>query len=192
MIIELGDTLISTEIFDTNFVCNLSKCKGACCIEGNRGAPLEIEEINAYQREWKNLASYLNEQSAKLFEKEGFYEGDDFIEYATTCHPTGECIFAYRNDGCLSCGIEKAYKEKAIETAKPISCHLYPIRLGKVGLYTTLNYHKWDICSAACSLGDELKVPVFKFLKDPLVRQFGMDWYQELESIYEAWLTEKK
>lgn len=192
MIIEVGNTLISTEIFSTNFVCHLEKCKGACCIEGDRGAPLEKEEISRIERNLEAIKPYMTPDCLDLLASEGFHEGTEIDDIATTCLPTGECVFAYREKGILGCAMEKAYKEGKTDFYKPMSCHLYPIRLGKVGDFESVNYHEWDICKAACNLGNELNLPVFRFLKEPLIRKYGKDWYGELELIYDEFVKIKK
>lgn len=184
MIIEAGNTLISSEIFSTNFVCHLEKCKGACCIEGDRGAPLAEDEIPKIEKNLSAIKSYMTPECLELLEHEGFHEGSEIDDIATTCLPTGECVFAYRKDGILGCAMESAYKAGESDFYKPISCHLYPIRIGNAGAFETVNYHEWDICKAACSLGNELNVPVFSFLKEPLIRKYGLEWFQELELIY--------
>lgn len=183
MIIETGNTLISTEIFSVNFVCHLEKCKGACCVEGDRGAPLESEEIKKIERNLPAIRKYMTADAIALLDKEGFHEGEEINDIATTCLPAGECVFAYRENGILGCAMEKAYKAGESDFYKPISCHLYPIRIGKVGDMESVNYHEWDICKAACSLGNELNVPVYQFLKEPLIRKYGEEWYLELELI---------
>lgn len=185
MIFELGDTLVSSEIFSTQFVCNLDKCKGACCIEGDRGAPLEKEELARINDNLEGIRQFMTPKGLALLNSEGFHEGEEINDIATTCLPTGECVFAYRENGILGCAIEKAYKQGVSDFYKPISCHLYPVRLGKIGKFESVNYHKWEICHAACSLGEELKVPVFRFLKDSLTRKYGESWYRDLESLYE-------
>jgi hypothetical protein len=188
MIIEHENTLVSSEIFSTRFVCDLGKCKGACCIEGDRGAPLEKEEISLIEKNLELIKPYLGKESIALLESEGFHEGEEIDDIATNCLPTGECIFVYRENGILGCAIEKSYKAGQSDFYKPISCHLYPIRIGKLGKFESLNYHKWDICKAACALGQKLNVPVFEFLKEPLIRKYGEEWFRELESIYAEFL----
>jgi len=184
MIIEHEDTLISSELFSTQFVCNLSACKGACCIEGDRGAPIEKSEIVLIENNLESIKPYMSEKGIELLNTEGFHEGEEIDDIATTCLPTGECVFFYKENGILGCAIEKSYKAGKSDFYKPISCHLYPIRLGRLGKFESLNYHKWDICKAACALGKELGVPVFRFLKDPLIRKYGEPWFNELEEIY--------
>ncbi len=191
MIIEVGNTLISTEIFSTFFVCHLEKCKGACCVEGDRGAPLEKEEIEKILANIEGIKPYMTKEGLALLKSEGFHEGDEINDIATTCLPTGECVFAYKENGILGCAMEKAYKEGKTDYYKPISCHLYPIRINKTGLHEAINYHEWDICNSACSFGRELNVPVFQFLKEPLIRKYGAPWFKELELIYDEFKNMK-
>ncbi|MES2619166.1 MAG: DUF3109 family protein [Bacteroidota bacterium] len=184
MIIELDNTLISTEIFSKHFVCHIEKCKGACCIEGDRGAPLDADELPLIAKNIEAIKPYMTPEGLALLNNEGFHEGTEIDDPATTCLPTGECVFAYRDEQqALGCAIEKAWQAGESDFRKPISCHLYPIRIGKAGDFETINYHEWDICKAACSLGNELNIPLFKFLKAPLIRKYGSEWYTELEQI---------
>jgi len=191
MIIEHQNTLVSTEIFENNFICNLSKCKGACCIEGDRGAPLSKKENELLLKNIEKIMPFMEAKQIAVTEIEGFSEGEEIDDIATNCLPTGECVFAFKENGILSCAIEKAENSGAIDFKKPISCHLYPIRLGKVGDFVSVNYDRWDICKDACTFGAEHKTSVFQFLKNPLIREFGEDWYNELEQIYNAWKQEK-
>ncbi|MBX2984687.1 MAG: DUF3109 family protein [Bacteroidia bacterium] len=185
--ILIGDKLISDELFDVKFVCNLDKCLGACCVEGDAGAPLDTEELEPIRKNIKNVESYLPEKQKELLAQSGFYEKDYVGELVTTCLPTGECVFSFRDErGILGCALEKAFRDGKSDFKKPISCHLYPIRVSKVGEYTALNYHEWDICKPALKLGDKLGIPVFKFLQDPIIRAFGKEFYNEMEAVYEA------
>lgn len=187
--IIVQETLISQDLFDKQFVCNLDKCKGACCVEGDSGAPLKQEDIDEIEKNYDKIKPFMSEEGIKQIEEVGFYEKDSWDgEYVTTCQPnSGECNFVVYNDkGITECAIENAYKAGEIDYKKPISCHLYPIRIAELKTYTALNYHKWDICSPACSLGEELKVPVYQFLKDAIIRRFGEDYYKELELINES------
>ena len=127
----------------------------------------------------------MGRQSLELLETKGFHEKDGEGELATTCLPKGECVFVIREDGMTKCGIEKAHEDGKTDFKKPISCHLYPIRISQVGEYEALNYHKWDICSAACKLGKSLEVPIYLFAKEPLERKYGKAWFAELENIVE-------
>ncbi len=192
MIIEHGNTLISDEVLLSRFVCDLDSCKGACCVEGDRGAPLDLEDIEAIQKNIEQIKPFMTRKGLELLKFEGFHEGLDEDDIATTCLPTGECVFAYRENGILGCAIEKAYKAGKIDYYKPISCHLYPIRLGRIGDKESINYHQWNICKAACALGNKLNVPVFRFLKEPLIRKYGQEWFDELELIYKEYLNQLK
>ncbi len=146
--IEVGQVLVSEELLREEFVCNLSKCKGACCVEGDAGAPLEQSELEVLEAIYPAVLPYMT------------------------------------HDGIVAkCAIEKAYEEGKVDWQKPISCHLYPIRITQYPGFDVLNYDRWHICHAACSYGKELKVPVYKFLKTPLIRKYGADWYEELEKI---------
>jgi len=182
-----GDTLISEDIFERQFICNLNHCKGACCIEGDFGAPLQEEEIELINKNLEKIKPYLNDASIDDINERNFWELDSDKDLVTTCLPTGECNFSKRDEnGILSCGIEQAWKDGNSDFRKPISCHLYPIRVSKVGNYDALNYHRWDVCNAACELGKAEGVEIYKFLKDALVRAYGAEWYNELVEIAKA------
>ncbi len=189
--IILENTLISEDLFDKNFICNLSKCKGACCVEGDQGAPLNEDELEAIERNLEAIKPYLTPASLKAIDEKGSWETDPEGDLVTTCLPSGECNFSRYENGILSCGMEQAWKDGKSNFRKPVSCHLYPIRVAQVGEYEALNYHRWDVCKPACALGDEHQVPVFKFLKDALIRKYGEDWYAELEAIGEAYYDSK-
>lgn len=186
--ILLEDKIISEEIFSTSFICHLEKCKGTCCIEGDSGAPLELSEVECIQENLEQILPYMEPLQKELLNKQGFHENDEDGDEVTTCLPTGECVFTRRNEqGILECGIENAFNDGKSNFRKPLSCHLYPIRLSKVGNYTAINYHKWDICNPGCILGEENQVPLFRFLKDALIRAFGTSFYQSLEEVYTEW-----
>jgi hypothetical protein len=187
MIIEIGETLVSDEIFTKKFICDLNKCKGACCIEGDRGAPISLAEIETIDSNIEKIIPFMTERGLKLLQEEGFHEGTEIDDPATTCLDSGECVFVYKENNILGCAIEKAHLVGEIDFYKPISCHLYPIRLGKVGSKETINYHEWSICSDACKFGKTMNIPMFKFLKTPLVRNYGDDWFKELELVYEEY-----
>ena len=179
--ILIDNTCISDDIEDQLFVCNLDKCKGACCVEGDSGAPLEEDELAILDQIYPQVAPYLSEEGRKVIEKEGTYTRDFEGDYVTPVVNDRECAYAiYDTKGILKCGIEEAYNDGKISYKKPISCHLYPIRVTKYDQYHALNYDRWDICSPACSFGKELGVPVYKFLKEPLIRAYGENWYGQL------------
>ncbi len=177
------NTLISLDVLEKEFVCNLSACKGACCVEGDSGAPLEPEEIEIIAENLKEIKPFMDRKSLAVLDKKGFYEKDKEGDLVTNCLNGKACIFAITENGIYKCAIEKAFIAGKISFKKPVSCHLYPIRIAKVGEYKALNYSKWEVCSPACTFGKSLKVPVFKFLKEALVRKFGEEWFDGLEEI---------
>lgn len=180
--IEVGKTLVSDDVIEEQFVCDLTKCKGACCVEGDLGAPLLKEELPEIEKVIELVKPYLTKEAIDVLKKEGGYLLDEDGDYSTTTINGKECAFAfYDKKGILKCSIEQAHKEEKTDWKKPISCHLYPIRVTKLPDFEALNYDRWQICSPACDLGKELKVPVYKFLKDALIRKYGVKWYAELE-----------
>jgi hypothetical protein len=192
----IEEKLVSLEIFKRKFVCNLQACKGACCWEGDYGAPLESEEIGKLNQLLPKILPFLSEASRQKLLAEGvetWYEQAG--EYGTTLMEDGSCAFlTYDALGIAKCGIEKAWEAGAIDFKKPISCHLYPIRIEKEAAlnFEALNYDEWDICSAACSLGSELQVPVFRFVKEALIRQYGPSFYEALEEAYEHYCSQEE
>ncbi len=191
--ILLENTIVSEDILEKNFICNLSACKGACCIEGDSGAPITHDEQEILEAELENIKPYLTAVSLKAIKTQNFWEKDTDGDLVTTCLPTGECNFSLRDEtGMLKCGIEQAYRDGKVSIQKPLSCHLYPIRISNVGEFEALNYHRWDICKPACKLGEEHQVAVYQFLKEPLIRKFGADWYNELDEIAKQWKAETK
>lgn len=184
MLVEIQDKIVSTQIFERQFVCDLTACKGACCIEGNGGAPVTKEEVDIMQVNLDKIRPYMRPEGIAAIEAHGVvYEDEDF-EPATTLVNGKECAFVYFDQtNTAKCAIEKAHREGQIDFIKPISCHLYPIRTKQFNEYTALNYEKWDICEPACACGEKLDVPVYKFLKEPLIRAFGPEFYKELEVV---------
>jgi len=186
MLIEIDGTVVSEDLIKEAFVCDLSACKGACCVEGEAGAPLEPEEITKIERDFSKIAPYLNEAGKKVILETGvFVKGLDG-DLETPLVAGRECAYTvFDEEGKAACGIEKAFKAGKINWQKPISCHLYPVRIQSYSKLTAVNYHQWKICSAACMLGNTLKVPVFKFVKKALIRKFGKRWYEKLEKVAE-------
>jgi hypothetical protein len=184
MLVEIQDKIVSTQIFERQFVCDLTACKGACCIEGNGGAPVTKEEVDIIEANLDKVLPYMRPEGIAAIEAQGVvYEDEDF-EPATTLVNGKECAFVYFDQtNTTKCAIEKAHREGQIDFIKPISCHLYPIRTKQFNEYTALNYEKWDICEPACACGEKLDVPVYKFLKEPLIRAFGPEFYKELEIV---------
>ncbi|NNE76094.1 MAG: DUF3109 family protein [Pricia sp.] len=181
---QLGKTIVSEEIIENDFVCNLNACKGACCVDGNAGAPLEDKETEILVAIYSRVKPFLREQGIKTIEEQGaFIRGEDG-EWETPLVNHNECAYVtFSETGIANCGIEEAYNKGAIAWRKPISCHLYPIRVREYTQLTAVNYHKWEICDPACALGEELKVPIYKFVKEALIRKFGSAWYEELEQV---------
>lgn len=179
--ITLGKTILSDDIKEQYFVCDLLKCKGACCVEGDLGAPLEKDELEIIEKAYPQVKEYLSEEGKAEIEKQGSYILDEEGDYSTPTIDGKECAYAiYDEKGILKCGIEKAFFDGKTSYRKPISCQLYPIRVTKYEEFDALNYDRWEICSPACSHGEALKVPVYKFLKDPLIRKYGETWYEQL------------
>ena len=179
--ILIENTCISDDVAEQFFVCDLNACKGACCVEGDVGAPLEDAELPIMKRIYPFVKPYLSADGIKAIEEQGVYTIDHEDDYVTPTIGNRECAYAiYDEAKMLKCGIEQAYLDGKIDFQKPISCHLYPIRITKYDQYEALNYDRWSICSAACKLGQSLGVPVYKFLKTPLIRKYGPKWYAQL------------
>jgi len=186
MLIEVGDKVISTQIFERKFVCDLNACKGACCIEGDAGAPLTLEEVDILEETFEQIKPYMREEGIAVVEKQGVFYMDQDNEPVTSLVNNAECAFVYFDDkGITKCAVEQAFLDGKTDFKKPISCHLYPIRVKQFNDFTALNYDVWNICSDACTLGEQLAVPVYKFLKEPLIRAFGTPFFKELEIISE-------
>jgi hypothetical protein len=192
MLVEIQDKIVSTQIFERQFVCDLTACKGACCIEGDGGAPLTKDEIQIIEKNLPQILPYMRPEGIAAVEAFGVaYEDEDF-EPATTLVDGKECAFVYFDQTkTAKCAIEKAQREGKIDFIKPLSCHLYPIRTKQFNEYLALNYEKWDICEPACACGEKLEVPVFRFLKEPLIRAFGPEFYKELELVSRELDSEK-
>ena len=185
--IVIGDYIFGDDIIEQKFVCDLSRCKGACCVEGEGGAPLEDDELALIDKHFPKFKKYLSPQGLASIEKLGLYveEADDeYTKFATPLiEGTGACVFVnFDKNGTTYCGIEKAFLDGKIDWKKPISCHLYPIRVKPYEGFTAVNYDEWDICSPACKLGEKLKVPVYQFLKEPIIRRFGIEIFEALEA----------
>jgi len=180
--IEVGSVLVHEDVVKNNFVCNLNKCKGACCIEGDSGAPLNADELDTITAVYPKVKPYMTAKGIATVEKDGAYVTDFEGDYTTPCvDKNKECAYVIWENGITKCAIEKAYEQGAINWKKPISCHLYPIRITRYPEFDVLNYDRWHICSPACTFGNELKVRVHEFLKGPLIRKYGEEWYAELE-----------
>jgi len=180
--LQIEDTVISFDLFDEKFVCDLASCKGECCIEGDEGAPLDENELETIQDLLPVVWDDLTDKAKEVIDRNGFFYIDRAGEPVTSIVNGAECVFTFTDEqGICKCAIEKAFREGKTDFYKPISCHLYPVRLQKYNDFTAVNYDRWGICDCARTLGGSLNVPVYKFLKEPLIRKFGQEWYTQLE-----------
>jgi hypothetical protein len=184
--IAIDNVLVSDQLIKEQFVCDLSKCKGACCVDGDAGAPLDKSELKQIDVVFDKVLPYLSETSRKEIEKQGRYVYDKEFGWVTPTINKAVCVYGIvDNNGIVKCGIEQAYLDKKVSWKKPISCHLFPVIVTKSrdGVTQFANYEpREDNCKAACSLGKKLKVPVYQFLKEPLIRKFGAKFYEALEA----------
>ena len=180
---QLGKTIVSEEILEREFVCNLSACKGTCCIDGDAGAPLNEEETKILEEIYPKVKPYLRPEGIAAIEAQGTWVKGEDGDFETTLIEGKDCAYVIFDGETALCGIEQAYNEGIVNWKKPVSCHLYPIRVKDFTEFTAVNYDKWHICDDACTLGKELQVPVYKFVKEALIRRFGEDWYLELEKV---------
>ncbi|GGG40089.1 hypothetical protein GCM10011414_06970 [Croceivirga lutea] len=185
---QIGNTLISEEILENDFVCNLNACKGACCVDGDSGAPLEDHETEILVDIFTDVKPFLRKEGVAAIEEQGaFVKGYDG-EWETPLVNNSECAYVIFDNNIAKCGLEEAYNQGKTTWKKPISCHMYPVRIREYSEFIGVNYHKWEICDPACALGVELKVPIYKFVKDALIRKFGQKWYSELEEVAKEYL----
>lgn len=184
MLIEVKDKIVSTQIFDKKFVCDLNVCKGACCIEGNSGAPLTLDEIDLLEENIEKIMPFMRPEGIEQVEENGVFYMDEDNEAVTTLVNGGECAFVYFDENNITkCGIEQAYNSGKIDFNKPISCHLYPIREKQFNDFRALTYDVWPICAPACACGDKLDIPVYRFLKGPIIRAYGEEFFEALAEV---------
>ena len=190
--IQIGSTLVSDDLLTEAFVCDLNACKGACCVEGEYGAPLTQDEADELAHLQDQIAPYLSDEGKATIADQGAWITGEDGELETPLMPTGHCAYVIEDaDKKLKCGLETVHQEGVLSFKKPLSCHLYPVRLQQYSSFEAVNYHQWDICGAACALGSSLKVKVYVFVKEALVRKYGEEWYAALEKAG-AELAEKK
>lgn len=190
--IQIGSTLVSDDLLTEAFVCDLNACKGACCVEGEYGAPLTQDEADELAHLQDQIAPYLSDEGKATIADQGAWVTGEDGELETPLMPTGHCAYVIEDaDKKLKCGLETVHQEGVLSFKKPLSCHLYPVRVQQYSSFEAVNYHRWDICGAACALGSSLKVKVYVFVKEALVRKFGEEWYAALEKAG-AELAEKK
>ncbi|MBQ4508103.1 MAG: DUF3109 family protein [Paludibacteraceae bacterium] len=184
----IQNTLVSLDVLEKEFCCDLDKCHGCCCIEGDAGAPVTDEELLQIQRLLPDLMPEMTKEAREVVDKQGLAYKDQSGEQVLSIVNDKDCIFARTDhNGWCYCLIEKLFRAGKTDFLKPMSCHLYPIRLTKVGENTGVEYHRWDICHCARVLGKKSHVPLYQFLKEPLIRRFGQEWYDELELTAQEW-----
>lgn len=180
-ILQVGNVLLSSDILTQCFCCDLDACHGACCVEGEAGAPVTLDETAQIEDALDQVWPSLNASAQAVIDQQGVAYVDQEGDLVTSIVGGKDCVFTCHQDGCCLCALEKAWRKQQINFCKPISCALYPIREktfsdGTIGL----NYHQWSVCQAARAKGRQLNIPVYQFLKDPLIRRFGQQWYDEL------------
>ncbi len=183
---QLGKTIVSEDILQKDFACNLSACKGECCVSGEAGAPLEKDEISILKEIYPKVKPFLRKEGIEVIEKQGTHIETENGELETPLVNGAECAYVtFSESGTALCGIEAAYRAGKIDWKKPISCELYPVRVQEYSEFSAVNYHRWPICDDACILGTALQIPIYKFTKDALIKKFGEDWYAEIEKTAE-------
>lgn len=184
--IEIDDKIVSADLLRECFACDIAQCKGICCVEGNAGAPLEAEEVGILEREYAAYKPYMTPEGIEAVERQGFMVIDEDGDLTTPLVGDAECAYTYSENGITLCAIEKAWLEGKTAFRKPISCHLYPIRVVRFSNGTAgLNYHRWSVCAPARECGRRLGIPVYKALREPIVRRFGEEFYKALEAAEE-------
>lgn len=184
--IRLADTLVSDDLLNIRFACDLSACKGACCVEGDAGAPLEEEEISLLEDDLDEVLPFMTEQGRETVRETGVFEYDADANYVTPLVKGKECAFTnFDDDGIAWCAIEKAWEKGLTNFRKPSSCHLYPVRIGRYSHFDALNYHHWEICRPALKRGAETGLPLYRFLEEPLTKKYGEGWYKDLSRLLE-------
>ena len=192
-IMQIGDVLVSPDVITEYFCCDLSKCKGVCCVEGDAGAPVTLDEVGAMEANLDAVWSELSASAQSVIDKQGVAYTDNDGDLVTSIVGKKDCVFTCYHDiqdfnsgetipNCCLCAFERAYRSGRIKWCKPVSCALYPIREKKFNMgLVGINYNRWDVCHDAVALGRKLGIRVYQFLKEPLVRRFGEAWYKELE-----------
>jgi len=193
MIIQIDDKLVSAELLEKKFVCDLNACKGACCVQGDAGAPLKFSEVSMLESIVDDLKPYMTDKGIQAVEKSGVFYMDEDNDPVTTLMEGGACAFTtFDPDGTAKCGIEQAFYDKKVHWKKPLSCELFPIRVKEYKEFTAINYEVIDICKPACSCGEKLNVPVYRFLKKPIIRGFGEEFFNELVEAEKALFNAKE
>ena len=188
--VQVGDVIVSFDVLREKFCCDLETCHGECCVEGDAGAPVLMEEVSRLEEALPAVRDDLTPEAREVIDRQGVVYTDPSDELVTSIVGGKDCVFCLKGElqlakgqaptPCTLCALEKAWREGRSTFMKPISCHLYPIRVGYYGAYYALNYNRWDICQCAVRKGEEEDIPVYKFLREPLIRKFGQEWYDEL------------
>lgn len=182
-IIEIGKVLVSADIITERFCCDIEKCKGECCVSGDAGAPVTLDEIVAIEGILDDVWSELTASAQTIIDRQGVAYIDREGDLVTSIVAGKDCVFTNHHDGCCFCTLEQAYRQGKTTFCKPVSCALYPIREVKIGSGVGLNYHRWDVCQTAVAEGQRRDIPLYHFLKEPLIRRFGDEWYNQLCTI---------
>ena len=187
----IKNTLVSLDLVESFFKCDLTVCKGECCIDGDAGAPLRVEEKQEIESHINEILPLLSEKACKVIREEGVSYIDSEGDLVTSLVDGANCVFTtFSEDGICLCALEKGYREGKLPQLKPSSCHLYPVRLKPCGEFTAVNLHRWKICKCAEKLGRKENVRAYEFLREPLIRKFGEEWYAELKKTAEEWLKQ--
>ncbi len=184
--IQIDNKLVSLDLFEKKFVCNLSACKGACCVQGDSGAPVKDNEREILEKEYINFKDEISEEGRQAVEKVGKWVSDGDGDWVTPLNNGKECAYTVFENGIAKCGIELAWSKGKTSFRKPVSCHLYPIRVTRLGSLFALNYHTWQVCKPATILGKKTGTPIFRFLKEPIIRAYGEGFFKELVIVEQA------
>lgn len=182
--IQIGDKIVSRDLFDQHFICHLQKCEGNCCVFGDSGAPLEEDEVLILDQHIEAIKPFMRAEGIREVNDQGSWMIDRDGDKVTPLVDREECAYVIFEDGIAWCAIERAFNAGSVPLQKPVSCHLYPIRVKRLNSGVALNYHRWSICEPARILGEKENMPVFRFLKEPITRVYGSDFYDELELVY--------
>jgi hypothetical protein len=184
---QIGQTIVSRDVIEKRFACDLALCKGNCCVYGDAGAPIETSEAELIEKHYEAIRPYLQPEAIKAIEEQGFSVIDKDGDRVTPLIENRECVYCYYDRGIARCAIEKAYRDKKIPFRKPISCWLYPIRVSRLSAVHAVVLHRWNICQPGYIKGENEGIPVYKYLKEPLIARFGEAWYNELEQVAAEW-----
>ncbi|HJX72275.1 MAG TPA: DUF3109 family protein [Bacteroidales bacterium] len=189
--IKINDTLVSLDLLEENFTCDLKKCRGACCVLGDSGAPLLDDEVEKLKTIYDDIKEFLRPEAREVIQENGVYYIDADGEPVTQLNNGKECVYTVFEKDIARCGIEQAFEAGKTDFRKPVSCHLYPVRIRKYKDIIAVNYDKWSICGPAILLGNRKKIPVFRFAKESLIRRFGETWFRELNEAAESYKAEQ-